>query len=194
MSTNTIERRTAIVTIYGGDYLSRIRHLEQLAKAAQEAEAPGPRTLDDAVPEYLTIAQEHDALVREAEAQATHIKVQALPRRHWKAVCAKHPPRTVAADGVTERIAMADAAVGVNEETFKDALVFGETVLINGQEILVKSIVEPVGLSDEDIENLSDADFDRVYFTAFSLNRGMTADPKASLASQMTPKTEETSS
>lgn len=185
-----IERKTDVVTIYPGDYLSRIRHLERRAKAAQDAADAGSLTLDEA-PDYLDIARQHDELVEEANAASTEIVVQALPRRQWKALCAKYPPRTVEKDGVTEDVAKADIRVGVNEEAFKEALVFGETLEINGVEVEVKSIVAP-DLTAEDIENLSDADFDRVYLNAFACNRSMAADPKASLVSRMTPKTDET--
>lgn len=189
---STIQRRTDVVTIYPGDYLARIRHLERQAEASQAAEAGGGITLDEA-PDYLEIAREHDELVKEADERATHIKLQALPRRQWKALCKKHPVRTVEKDDVTEKVAREDAAVGVNEETFKEALVFGDTVEIDGQMVPVRSIVEPA-LSTEELEELSDADFERVYLTAFALNRVTGGSPKASLVSRMTQKTDETSS
>ena len=164
-----IEPRTAVVTIYGGDYLDRIRHLERKAEAAKDAAEGGAQTLDE-VPEYLAIAEEHDALVAEAEEQALHVRLQALGRRAWKALIAEHPPRTDH---------KGDAVVGVNEDTFKDALV-------------PASVVEPE-LSADDLDALSDADFDRLYYMAFSLNRGNPAAPKASLVSRMTQQNSETS-
>lgn len=165
----SIQPRTATVTIYGGDYIDRIRLLERKAEAAQDAEATAPRRMST-VPEYVKLAEEHDALVAEAEAQALHVTLRALKRSAWKALIAEHPPR----EGNKE-----DAALGANEDTLKDALV-------------AASIVSP-DLSADDLDDLSDADFDRLYITAFALNRGTVAAPKANLASRMRQESSETS-
>lgn len=189
-----IKPRTDVVTIYPGDYLGRIRHLEQQAEAAKDAVDGDLPRLNDEIPEYYQLAQQHDDLVREAEEQATHIRVQALPRKVWKALAAAHPPRVLNDEGtVSKADAAADAAAGVNIDSFRDALVYGGTVEINGQEKSYRTIVEPE-LTGDDIDALSDIDFDRVYFTAFHLNRVPGADPKASLVSRLTPKNDETSS
>lgn len=166
---SAFQSRQAVVTIFQGDYLDRIQHLERKAKAAAEAEARSTLAVDAA--ESYRLAQEHDALVAEAEESAVHVKVQALRRSAWKALIAEHPPREGNKD---------DEAVGVNEDTFKDALV-------------AESIVEPADLSLEDLDELSDVDFDRLYYAAFTLNRAPVADPKANLASQMTRESDATS-
>lgn len=165
-----IEPRMAVVTIYGGDYLDRIRHLERQAEAARMDTAGVTQTLDE-TPEYLDLARQHDELVKEAEAQALHVRLRALRRSEWRRLVAEHPPR----DGNE-----GDASVGVNEEEFREALV-------------PASIVEPE-LTLDDLDEMSDADFDRLYLTAFSLNRGTVADPKADLVSRMTRPSDETSS
>jgi hypothetical protein len=181
MSSNTIQPRTAVVTIYGGDYLDRIRHLERLAEAAKDAaDDEGPR-LNSEVPEYLELARQHDDLVKEAEESALHVRVRALGRREWKELVAAHPPRTVEKDHVTEALAKSDALSGVNDDTFKDALV-------------AASVIEPAEISADDLDQLSDIDFDRIYLTAFGLNRGTAPDPKASLVSRLTQRNDETSS
>lgn len=188
------EPRTAVVTIYPGDYLDRIRHLERLAEAAQDAaDADLPRIASE-VPEYLKLAQEHDELVREAEEKATHIRVQHLPRKVWKALVAAHPPRTEDTEGVTEAQVAADVRDGVNVDSFREALVYGGTVTIAGREVDYASIIEPEDITSEALDKLSDIDFDRIYLTAFALNRVPAADPKASLVSRLTPKNDETSS
>lgn len=172
--------RTAVVTIWAGDDLDQIRHLEHQAEAAKEAETTdGPR-LNHETPEYLDLARKHDELVKAAEARATHVRVQALPRKQWKALVAEHPPRKAGDSGVTDAQVASDSMSGVNDETFKDALV-------------PLSIVEP-DLSEADLDRLADIDFDRLYVTAFGLNRGVVADPKASLVSRLTQTNEETSS
>lgn len=162
----TIQPRTSTVTIYQGDYIDRIRLLERKAEAAREASDGAPRTLAE-VPDYLTLAEQHDALVREAEESAVHVVVHALRRSEWKVLVAEHPAR----DGNK-----GDESVGVNEETFKDALVAAS-----------------VDLTADDLDNLSDIDFDRLYFAAFALNRAPASDPKASLVSRMTQRSDETS-
>lgn len=172
-----IEPRTATVTIYTGDYLDEIRHLEQRAIAARDASGGGLAGTLDESPEYLDIAAQHDALVAEAEKSALHVKVRALGRREWKDLVAKHPPRSVS-EAVDERTAAGDRALGVNEDTFKDALV-------------PLSVAEPK-FTEDDFDAMADIDFDRIYLTAFSLNRGAAADPKASLVSRLTPTSDET--
>ena len=207
MSSTPFQPRTAVVTIYGGDYLDRIRHLEQRAealeetiKAAKEDEASQPR-LQHEIAESVRLAEEHDkivdqrdALVAEAEGQATHYRVQHLGRRVWKALTAMHPPRTVEKDKVSETDARSDARSGLNDETFKEALIYGGTVEVNGVPTPYASIVEPEGVTPEELDKLADVDFDRLYLTAFSLNRGMAPDPKASLVPRLTQKNDETSS
>jgi hypothetical protein len=167
---STFEPRTATVVIFGGDYLDRIRLLEQKAEAAKDAEGGTPRRVGT-TPEYLRLAKEHDDLVKEAEESALRVVVQALRRSEWKALVKEHPPRVGNKD---------DERVGANEDTFKDALI-------------PVSIVEPAGFGEDDLDALSDADFDRIYYTAFSLNRGVAAGPKAGLYSRMSQESEETS-
>lgn len=166
----TIEPRTSIVTIFQGDYLDRIRHLEQRHAAAVKAEkAAGPRVLSE-VPESHTLAEEHAALVEEAEASALDVVLKALGRKAWRELVAQHPPRE-GHEG--------DKEVGVDESTFKDALISA-------------SIVSPE-MSEDDLDLLSDADNDRLYLTAFALNRGMAAGPKALPASPPNPENDKTS-
>lgn len=173
------EPRTAVVTIYRGDYLDRIRHLERKAKASEKAHGSLP-LMGGEVPEYLTLAEEHDALVREAEDAAVHIRLRALPRADWKALIAAHPPRKAGEPGATEAQVNADTRAGVNEESFAEALV-------------PVSIVEPEVTAD-DLADLPHVDFERLYWTAVALNKAPVADPKASLVSRMTQKNDETSS
>lgn len=153
---STIAARTATVDIYVGDYLDRIRHLEREYDAAlKEEAAEGPR-LNHEEPRSEALRAEHVALVAEAEESAVHIVLRALRRSEWRELVKLHPPR---------ENHKGDAAVGVDESTFKDALV-------------PVSIVSPT-LDEDDLDNLSDVDFDRLYLTAFALNRSPAASPKA---------------
>lgn len=157
----TFEPRTAVVTIFQGDYLDRIRFLEQKYQAAVESEKSGPPRMNDEVPESVGLAEEHKALVAEAEATALNVTLKALGRKAWRALVAQHPPR----DGNDE-----DKAVGVNEETFKDALI-------------AASVVAP-DLSEDDLDALADTDNDALYYTAFGLNRSRVVGPKVLPVSQ----------
>lgn len=157
----TIEPRTAVVSIFQGDYLDRIRHLEQKHKAAVEAEKSGPPRMLSDLPLSASLADEHAALVAEAEDSALNITIRALSRKAWRTLVAEHPVRP---DN------KADEIVGVNEDTFKDALV-------------PVSIVDPK-LTDDELDQLSDAQYDSIYYTAFGLNRGTQPDPKVLPVSQ----------
>lgn len=159
-----IQRRSDVVTIYQGDYLSRIRHIENKYKAAAEAEKNAPLLLGE-VAESQALFDEHKALVEEAETTALHIDVFALGRRQYRKLVKEHKPRK---DNDN------DEALGVNEETFKEVLI-------------PLSIVYPldhekagqVQLDADDLDDLSDIDADRIYLTAFALNRMPSSDPKA---------------
>jgi hypothetical protein len=166
----SIEPRTTTVTIYGGDYLDRLGRLEREAQAAAEKATTEPKR-SGTKSEAIAKAEEYDALLAEAEADALHVTLRALRRSEWKTLVKEHPPRKDHKD---------DEAAGVNEETFKDALV-------------TASVVEPT-LSADDFDALADVDFDRLYFSAFALNRMSGGDPKAGLVSRLNLRSDETSS
>ncbi|VXC08800.1 hypothetical protein [Aeromicrobium sp. 9AM] len=165
----TIEPRTTVVTIYQGDYLDRIRHLERKYEAALESEKSSSRPLAADGESSTDIADQHAELVAEAEVSALDIKVKALGRRKWRELVAAHPPR---------EDSRSDQAVGVNEDTFKDVLI-------------AASVVEP-DLSEDDLDQLSDIDNDRLYFAAFALNRAEAPSPKAHLVSPTSTESDET--
>lgn len=185
--------KTATITIYPGDYLDRIRHLEALAEADFEAKDPLPLVNGDK-PQYLTLAEQHDALVKEAEAEAVHVIVQALPRKVWTALTKAHPPRTAATEGATEREILFDTRAGVNEASFGEAFVTTKgQIEIDSQPVEFASVIGPDGITDDDIDALASIDFQRIYLTAFALNRAAGDDPKASLVSRLTQPNSETS-
>lgn len=173
----TFQPREATVTIYQGDYLDRLRHLEQRHKAALEAEANTTRLSSD-IPESVEIRAEYDALKAEADETALDLSLFALGRKVWRALVAEHPPR---------KDNDSDEAMGVNEEAFKDALVplalqYPDEHEKFGQE----------QISEAQLDRLSDIDFDRLYYSAFALNRAPASTPKA-LALPPSPKKDVTS-
>lgn len=162
--------RTAVVDIYPGDILARLRHLENRYEAARRTEAlAGPR-LNHEIPESVEIAREHTALLAEAEEVRIGIELQALPRKVFKELFQKHPPREGNAT---------DQEVGVNDETFPEALV-------------PPSLVDQSWV--ERLDEFSDVDFERLYLQAFHLNRSEHSAPKALRVSPLSQPNGETSS
>lgn len=159
---SVIQPRTAVVTIYQGDHLDQLRHLERRFDEAIKAESGTPRTNDE-VPESISLKQQHDALRAEAEATAINVTVVALGRSKWRELVKKYPAR----EGNET-----DAQVGVNEDEFKDALVPASILSATVND-------EPVNLGVSELDLLADADFDRLYLAAFALNRLPGSDPKA---------------
>lgn len=201
--------RTAVIRIYTGDYLNRIRHLEQQFEEALQAEKGTTPTADES--QAYQLAQAHEQLVAEAEDHAFDLTVQALPRRVWKQLVSEHPPRTESTQpGLDHRVYRLDHLAGVNEDTFAEALVtsHGHTTGGKGtrmcpggcgEEITgyaYATIVDTPDWWDDDkhLDALSTVDFERLYLGAFRVNRGEIEDPKASLVSRMIQTSEETSS
>ncbi|MFV2094820.1 hypothetical protein ACFHW1_04925 [Micromonospora sp. LOL_014] len=104
------------------------------------------------------IAERIEALRVEMQDHTIDFRLRAMPRPRWKAFIAAHPPRKDDAGKVDER----DRAIGVNTETFFDALVRA-------------SVVEPeLDASDWDLlldERLTDRQFDELADAAWGLNR-----------------------
>lgn len=173
---NIFKPRSAKLPLYGGDYQQRIYDLERRLDEAEERERKGdvpPRLLSDES-EVDRLTREHDELVAEADADGRLVvTVQALRREQWSALVAAHPPRTD--ESVAEEIRKADAAVGVNEDTFPAALLsFNQ----DG-----RATIADTGSPDLSVEELlrevSDVQFQMLYSIAFATNRSMGAAPKA---------------
>lgn len=171
MST-TFKPRTFAVTIYQGDDEARLLDLGRRVEQAQARDkASGPRLAGEPL-EAPPLVDEYNDAVAKAEKRAAVVTLQALPRPKWRALVAEHKPR----EGNDE-----DAAVGVNEETFAEALV----------PVSVVSIKPSQGDQDAFLGVLSDAQFDELYKASFYLNRAVAPAPKA-LASP-SPSSGETS-
>lgn len=172
--------RTATVPLYGGDYQQRIAEAEaRLIDAERRAqndttEAPTGQTLDEES-EVDRLRREHDELVAEADAEGrTDVTLSALGRRAWAALVEAHPPRTD--ESVPEKVREEDAAVGVNESTF------GEALLAYRDDRLKRSTIVNISddmTTDELLDEISDVQFSVLYGTAFALNRSLGPTPKA---------------
>ena len=132
------------------------------AKLAELRTAPGRKLSDNA--ETTTIA----ARIREIEGQmkeaTIELTLRALPRRDWLRLLRDHPPRK-GDDG--------DKAMGLNTETFFDALI-------------PLSIVDPE-LNEDQVSRLMDAlssaQYDKLLEAAWNLNRRDVSVPFSPLAS-----------
>lgn len=159
MSTS-VTPRTAEVVIYQGDDLARIAELRRAVEVA--GANIGPARIGDTSPSPAqAAAQEYDDFVTEAAERAVLVTLRQLPRKEWRELRAKHPPRKDNED---------DAAAGFNIETL-------------GDDLVPAAIVSPEFPSradrDEFLDSLADADFERLMLTAHALNTQPVADPKA---------------
>lgn len=191
-----IKPRTARVVIYQGDDIARLADLdaavakaEAALRAAERAvkNATAPRLLHEAVPEDTVIdaTQAHEAakverdeFAAEAEARGVVVVMHAQPRRAWRKLMEEHAPR----DGVRD-----DEALGVNMETLPDALL---PASIDRNQSTIE------GDTVEFLDSLADYDYyDRLFLTAFALNRGSAmADPTLRLVSETSRTSGATSS
>jgi hypothetical protein len=199
MSTFT-PRRTTVPIFQGDDYekLALLRQSAETVKAAYEkalraedeaAKRGAARSLDEA-PEsvalserYDALAAEHDALLAEATERSTPVVIQALGRKKWRSLVAEHPAREANEE---------DEAVGVNEDTFAEALL----MYVNPDDGEERTILSPEFADAKSrmrfLDALSDAQFQQVYINAFALNRALGEVPKA--LSSHSPRTDETTS
>lgn len=167
MST-TIKPRTASVVIYQGDDLERLAELRRDVDVAERAEeGRGRRIGDDSGAQEARDA--FDAFVDEAAERAVEVEVTALKRRQFRSLMAEHPPRKVAGEDGQETHPD-DAGFDVNVETFAEAF-------------LPLSITAPTfdtpADRDDFLDGLSDGDYERIFATAYWLNRTPGGDPKA---------------
>jgi len=174
-----LKPRTASVVVYQGDDIERLSELHRKAQTARrtaEAAFGTPlRTGDAVAPKGALVAEEvaYNEAVSEAADRAIVIEVEALKRARFRSLLAEHPPRETDED---------DKAYGVNVDSF-------------GQPFLVESVTR-AGVGERDftpgqtrdlIEDLPEGDFDRLFATAYWLNRAPGADPKESTFSAALP-------
>lgn len=192
----TLNPRTATVVIYHGDDLERLGELRREADLAQRyadeavAAARGrPRREGDESPG----AEEHaeadakkaayDAFLDVAAERAVEVEVQALGRRRFRALIEAHPPRMVAGEE-GETVHEDDAEFGVDTTAFPDALL---TYRADGKRTIVSPDLTPGALSDFLDEEVSDGDYEKLWQTAYYLNRSPGPDPKATRYSAPSP-------
>lgn len=180
--------RIETVHIYVGDYPQRVNQLEQrLRDAAEEAEG-NVLTLDE-TDETVELAEQYNALVADAPHHRITVSVKKLNRTVSKPLREAHPPRKAGVDGATERQERADSVLGVNEQTFRPALVRASVARMTAPD------GSDIALDDETFDKLSEGDELMIFNKALALSYGQTADPKEiSLGSLLGPRSEKTSS
>ena len=175
MSSPTLSARTQRIPLYQGDDLAHIESLRAAVERAKLAAGGVPR-VGDTGSDVAAAKAALTAACEEAEPRAVIMVVKALGRRQWRSLVDAHPAR----DGEKE-----DEMLGVNADSFPDALV-------------PVSIAEPTWPTPADrdsfLDGLSDADFNRLFRAAFTLNRVPADDPKDLLAFEQISANGETQS
>lgn len=163
----TVKPQTETVLLYQGDDLARLRELKRAVDEAGRSDIP---LLQGEVAPVDAARDAHNEFVEEAKTRATTVVLQALGRKRWRSLVSEHPPR---------KDNDADEAVGINEDTFAEALL----AYVNPDDIDERTIVEPVFATTAErekfLDRLSDANVERLYVVAFALNRQFGEDPKA---------------
>lgn len=159
---NPITPRTRSILLLQGEDQDRLDELEaEVARLAPKKGQPQTPLTSGEVSEHDAAIEAVESFCAEASERGVSVVLRAVGRKTWREFVAKHSPRPDHE---------ADKAVGVNEETFPDALV-------------PASIASPTFTSDTErdafLDALSSAQFDQLYYTAFALNRTTGSDPKA---------------
>lgn len=188
----TIKPRSAFITIYQGDDIARLSELYRAAETAkrfESAHVEDARAGDDVSSVAQERQDEYDAFVDEAAERAVTIELHHIGRRRFRDLMAAHPPRTVkvtepGVDGgeVVEREETHpdDSDYQVNTETFAAAIL----TYIDPDDSTIRTIAAPEFKDKKAVaafldDEIADGDFDELWVTAYHLNRGTSADPKA---------------
>lgn len=176
-----IKPRTARVVIYQGDDIAHLAELDEAVKRAEVAVRRAERSIAVrtlASPDPATEARDaHEAAVvarndfaADAETRGVAVVMHAQPRKSWRDLMEQHPARS-------EDEHPEDHVIGpCNIESLPDVLL---PMSIDREQSTIE------GDTVEFLESLSDYDYyDRLFLTAFTLNRGSAAaDPTQRLAS-----------
>lgn len=199
-----LKPRTTTVVIYQGDDLAQLAELNRAVRRAEaalkvaeaEAKAAGksPLRAGDEVPstqveqDAVRAAQEvYDAFVDDAADRAVVVTLTSIGRR-FRNLLLEHPARTREVDGKPETVD-ADEVYGVNTETFPMAL-----LSFSAGDGRRTAALDPA-VSDAELaaflEDIPDGDFERLWTTAYWLNRSEGIDPKDTKFSNGSPRSAE---
>lgn len=154
-----------VTTIYllTGDYPDRLQALWNAAVAAEKDNTP---LLEGEEHPYEVLRGEHETLKAEAEAAGIKVTLEAVGRKGWRDLRAKHPMRT---EGDPDAI-KGDRIAGVNRETVEDDLVYATVIFPD---------FSSRGAYDEWADELSEGEFQTILNKAWSLANVAQYDPKS---------------
>lgn len=193
----TLKPRTATVVIYQGDDLEQLGELKREADLAEllaqkdldeaRRRARGaPRRDGDADPVTAAVAafeaavgpsrDAYDAFLDEAAERAVEVEVRSLGRKRFRTLVEAHPARTTTDSEGKESVHEDDDGFGVDTTAFPDTLL---TYREDGVHTIVSPEFTPGELSDFLDDEVSDGDYEKLWQTAYYLNRSPGPDPKA---------------
>lgn len=192
------DRRTAEVWLYKGEDYAKLAELRKAADTAQraydQAKEAGTLRGGDTGPKDEKAA--YDAFVAEAADRATLVRLSALGRRQWRALLDEHPPRRelrVIDDAKQEVVHDDDADFGINTSTFPDKLLGYRDPTRDDLRTILEPEFPTVAALNDWLDELSGGEFDRLWVTAFYLNREPGVDPKLTTFSAVSPESSATS-
>lgn len=181
-----LKPRTATVLIYQGDDMERLAELyrtaDVAARLAEEA-SKGPRRAGDELPSAAVEQAAYDQAVDEAAERALEVTLEAIGSRRFRALLTEHPPRMEMVDGKAQ-VVEDDQGYAVNTETLPMALLTfrdGEKRTVTSPDLTPDQLVEFLG------DECADGDLEKLWETAFWLNRGEGIDPRLGKYSTGTP-------
>lgn len=178
-----LKPRTTSVVIYQGDDLERLAELRRAVDRAEAAGKGAPLRGGDEVPGQPE-RDAYDAFVDAAADRAVEVVLRAIGSSRFGDLMLAHPPRLVDDGDGGKRVHEDDEPFGVNTLTFGKAL-------LAYREDKVRTIAAPdVGADDlhEFLDDeCSDGDIERLWTTAYYLNRTPGADPKDTRFSTISP-------
>jgi hypothetical protein len=166
-----IPQRTDEVVLFQDDDQHELRALGKAVEAAATS-SDSPRRLGDD-DDVLAAAKAYDEFLEQAAERGTKVAIKAIPGKKWREHVAAHPPREKNED---------DAEWGFNHLTLGDAVVPECVTSIDGQPA-----------SQDDLDNLNDGDYSKIYAAVLRLNTGRGPDPKASISATLRRTSPETS-
>jgi hypothetical protein len=176
--------RKTIVIYEGDDFetLADLRNEVAIAERAAELAKGVPSRLGDAEPDAVQAARDaYDAFVDVAASRAEAWELHSIGHEAWRDLLGKHPARQVDGEKDGEKVDHpADDGWGVNTETFGKALLLFVDTEDDEHRTVTKLGDAELATLPKRLRRLSQGQFDTLWITAYTLNTGGVADPKAS--------------
>jgi hypothetical protein len=173
------------IVIYDGDDFERLADLRNevgVAERAAELASGMSSRLGDATPDGVQAARDaYDSFVDVAAGRAEAWELHSIGHEAWRDLLAAHPARQVDGEDGKKVEHPEDASWGVNTESFgKALLLFVDPEDGDHRTVAKLGDAEPGTVLPKRLRRLSQGQFDTLWITAYGLNTGGVADPKAS--------------